>query len=303
MRRPRSLAALLLACPVLIQAQPWPDSTLEHSYRVFHGHGAAASLDAVVAASEGVDVLYVGEEHDDPVAHYVEHRLLERLRARMEKAGRSLVLSLEMFERDAQLVLDEFLAGLITERHFLQSARPWTHYETDYRSLILLAKEHGIPVIASNAPRRYVNRVSREGAASLEALSVWGKAWLPPLPVVDPSPAYRAKWVAAADSGSHAADSMSVERMLEAQSLWDAAMAHSISEMLKAAPGALVIHIAGSFHVEEGLGIPSRVKALRRLIVVVRTAEDFTVLDAEEYGHLGDFVIQTDASLRRAMTP
>jgi hypothetical protein len=107
---------------------------------------------------------------------------------------RPVVLSLEMFERDVQYILDEYLAGLITEDQFLESARPWERYRTDYRPMVEFARAHGIPVVAANAPRRYVNRVTRLGPSSLEALSPAARRFLPELPYPGPSEAYRAEW-------------------------------------------------------------------------------------------------------------
>lgn len=40
------------------------------------------------------------------------------------RAGRQLILSLEMFERDVQGVMDEYLAGSITERDLRQVRCP-----------------------------------------------------------------------------------------------------------------------------------------------------------------------------------
>ena len=50
-----------------------------------------------------------------------------------EGEPRSVALSLEFFQRDAQPILDEYLAGLITEKAFLAASRPWPRYQTDYR--------------------------------------------------------------------------------------------------------------------------------------------------------------------------
>jgi uncharacterized iron-regulated protein len=72
--------------------------------------------------------------------------------------------SLEMFERDVQIVLDEYVKDLITEKKFLDDSRPWNNYKTDYRPLVEYAKQNKLPVIAANAPRRYINMVSRGGA-------------------------------------------------------------------------------------------------------------------------------------------
>ena len=229
--------------------------------------------------------------------------------------------------------------------------------------MVEFAKAHGMPVLAANAPRRYVNRVSRKGPASLDSLTVWGKSWLPPLPYPGPSPAYKAKWdrlmaemmapkkddPAPADStdstdstathtatpktpnpearradtiptpkadttATHAAAQEEEKAappmmhgpsyMLDAQALWDATMAYTIYQHLLARPGVLVLHMAGSFHVEGGLGTPAQLEGYRpgtrHLVIVVKATDDFAAFDPEEHGHLGDFIIQTDKSLPRS---
>ena len=82
-----------------VKAQPLPDSILTDAYRVFHAHGEAATLDDVVAAMDEVEVVFLGEQHDDPVAHYLQAELLRRayMRQAQAEAGRPMALSLEMF--------------------------------------------------------------------------------------------------------------------------------------------------------------------------------------------------------------
>jgi hypothetical protein len=99
-----------------------------------------------------------------------------------------------MFERDVQGVVDEYLKGLITESQFKASSRPWEYYDEDYRPMVEAAKEKGVPVIAANVPRRYVNRVSRLGREALFDLPPQARAFLPPLPYPQPTEAYRAEW-------------------------------------------------------------------------------------------------------------
>jgi hypothetical protein len=111
-----------------------------------------------------------------------------------EGSLRTVGLSVEMFERDVQYILDEYLQDLISETQFQASARPWEYYEEDYRSMVELAKERGLPVIAANAPRRYVNRVSRQGREAVMELPRSATAFLPPLPYPQPTAAYRAEW-------------------------------------------------------------------------------------------------------------
>jgi len=173
----------------------------EH-FRVFTGDGQPATLQDIVARMSQVDAVLVGEIHTDPVGHWIEAELF---RYALASAGvgeaegeggmrRPVALSLEMFERDVQGILDEYLQDLITEDQFKASSRPWEHYDADYRSMVELAKSTGVPVLAANAPRRYVNRVSRLGLDALNDLSSQARTSLPPLPVPPPSEAYRAEW-------------------------------------------------------------------------------------------------------------
>ncbi len=335
------------------------DSTLATAYRVFHADGRPATLDDVVTAMAEADVVFVGEEHDDPVGHYLEAQLLQQAYARYDRgtAARPVALSLEMFERDVQPILDEYLAGLITEEHFLKTSRPWNNYKTDYRPQVEFARAHRLSVVAANAPRRYVNRVSRLGPASLDTLSAWARTWLPPLPYPGPSPAYEARWnemmaemmaeyrqqaaeadstqadpphatttaapeetseeetTAAEETPEEAAEDENTEdenaasgmhggaHLLDAQALWDAAMADALRRHLLQAPSALVLHMVGSFHVEGGLGLPTQLEGYhpgtRCLVVAVQAEEDFQTFDAETMSDLGDFVILTDESLPR----
>ena len=58
---------------------------------------------------------------------------------------------------------------------------------------------------------------------------------------------------------SHGGGGMNLDNILAAQNLRDATMAWSIVEALDAHPGAIVIHVNGSFHSNNGWGIPEHV--------------------------------------------
>jgi len=339
------LAALCLIGVATVHAQSADSLTItEDHFRVYTATGEPSSLDAIFAAMQETDVVYVGETHNDPVGHWLEHALFKGAHERYGiatdgQAARPVTLSMEMFQRDVQFILDEYLNGLISERHFQASSRPWQNYETDYRPMVEYAKEHGLTVIAANAPRRYVNRVSREGPQSLDVLSDHAKSFLAPLPYTKASDAYRAKWdalmreamasmpaakhdttksddaAAETDESGEEAEAKQAEApaspsmhsgpsyMLDAQSLWDATMAYGIVEGLMRQPDALVLHMVGAFHVERNVGTPEHVRlyrpGTRSIIVSLRPHDDVTSFDAEQFGGLGDFVILTDASLPR----
>ena len=280
-------------------------------YRVYDRTGRPSSLDAIVEASLGEEVLLVGEEHDDMVGHAVEAKLLAAVIDALGSgagAGRPVVLSLEMFERDVQYVLDEYLGGLISEDHFLRSARPWPEYEARFRPLVELARERYLPVVAANAPRRYVNRVTNEGPEALSALSALARSYLPPLPFPGPSDAYRAQWdalmaEAAGDPDDTMPDSSAAPRYasnpntIYAQALWDAAMGHAIAGALMRHLGGFVVHYAGSFHVERGTGIVERIEDYRpgtRVVTVVMTkVDDIDAWSEAEHAPLADYVVLT----------
>ncbi|MFQ5571882.1 MAG: ChaN family lipoprotein [Rhodothermales bacterium] len=334
---PRATCFMLLFAGIAVpgQAQSSADSTpadttLTDAYRIYRADGQPASLDDIVAAMSEVEVVFIGEQHNDPVAHHLQAELLKRACQQCTQGvgARPLALSLEVFERDVQPILDEYLAGFITEEHFQKSSRPWNNYETDYKPLVEFARTHHLPVIAANAPRRYVNRVSRQGPSSLDSLSEWAKAWLPPLPYPGPTPEYMARWnkemagmmarrspqtavpVADGKTGGEEQGASSVRHgmrhMLDAQAFWDASMAYTIRQYLLQTPDALVLHVAGSYHVKGGLGMPEQLRGYRpgtrHLIVIMEPEEDYTTFDAGRFGSFGDFVILTNAALPRTFT-
>src|SRR6478752_9999931 len=196
----------IFVIPILVLAASAQITLTDSMYRVYDGQGNPATLDAIVKAMAGNEALFLGEQHDDPVAHAIEAELFRRALSTYS-TGRKVALSMEMFERDVQIVVDEYLAGLISEQHFLLSSRPWPNYKTDYRPLVELAKEKHLDVVAANAPRRYVNMVSRNGRDSLNALSPEAKTWLAPLPYPEPSDTYKTKFnnLMAGNSGDPAA--------------------------------------------------------------------------------------------------
>jgi uncharacterized iron-regulated protein len=327
---------LCLSAQETVAEEEKPD--YEEHFRVFTGEGQPASFQDIVDAMAKADAVLVGEIHTDPVGHWLEAELfksaLEMVGAGQGSgARRRVALSMEMFETDVQHILDEYLQDVIPESQFISSARPWEHYDADYRGMVELAKATGVPVLAANAPRRYVNRVTRLGPSSLADLSEFALSTLPPLPYPPPTDAYRGEWTSlmmgmvmepqcpapeeteeAPAHGPPATDAPSgppagmpshggsfMENGLQAQTLWDASMAHTITTFLDANQGGLVLHMVGGFHVQNFTGIPEKVQfyrpGTRSLVVHMDLAEDIESFDPEEHTGRGDFVILTDQAL------
>ena len=272
-------------------------------FTVFDGGGKPASMEKIVDSLGGVDVIFLGEFHDDAVAHAIQFEIFKAAQQRYG-ATRRVALSLEMFERDVQPILDEYLLGLITENHLMSSARPWNNYKSDYRPLVEFAKENKLPVVAANAPRRYVNMVSRSGRDSLKRLPKSARKNLAPLPFAQASPAYAKKFNSLMGQNSPEVKAGLVN-ILDSQSLWDATMAYAISRQLKS-KNSLVVHLNGGFHSEGRLGTPEHLekyrKGVRYLVVTIRYEDDFRNFDSSKHSNLGDYVILTDKIVPRSFT-
>lgn len=287
------------AAPAAAETKP----IIEANYRLYDAKGNPATLEQIISAAGKADVVFLGENHDDAVAHHLQMEIFRRT-AEANK-NRKVALSLEMFERDVQPVVDEYLQDLISETHFLLSSRPWKNYKTDYRPLVEYAKQNRLSVIAANAPRRYVNMVSRNGRDALNALSPTAKSWLAPLPYGEPSPAYATKFTAQMSQGGGGGQSgHDTGKMLQSQGLWDATMAYSIAEYLKKEDTALIVHLNGYFHTESRLGTAEQLLKYapdsKILVVTIRREDNFETFDKAQFENTGDFVILTDARIPRS---
>ncbi len=266
------------------------------TYRIYDASGNPVTFDRIVEEIGASQAVFLGENHDDSVAHALQFAIFK---STVERFGdkRKIALSMEMFERDVQIVLDEYLKNLITEKKFLDDSRPWGNYKSDYRPLVELAKEKQLSVIAANAPRRYVNMVSRLGRDSLNKIDNDGKKWLAPLPFGQSSKAYSVKFNEL--MGGHGSTNI-----LDSQTLWDATMSDSVAKYLKKHKKSLVIHLNGAFHTESRLGTVEHLLKYRPktrvLVVTMRYVDEFRTFDKESMSGIGDFVILTDAKQPRS---
>jgi uncharacterized iron-regulated protein len=299
--RARQLPLFLFTACLLCVAAVGQLPTNDKYFRVFDGKGNPATIDQIVKAVGENDAVFLGELHDDAVGHAIEFEIFSRTLAEYSQK-RKVALSLEMFERDVQTILDEYVTGLISEQHFLLSSRPWGNYKTDYRPLVELAKEKKLDVIAANAPRRYVNMVSRNGRDSLNGLSKEARNWLAPLPYGEPSDTYAKKFKALMGTTPEA--QMGIDKILASQALWDATMSNSVANYLKRNKGSLVIHLNGGFHTESHLGTVEHLLKYRPktkvLVITIRSEDDFDSFDITKHAGIGDFVILTDAKQPRS---
>jgi uncharacterized iron-regulated protein len=289
------------------QVQPAADSVTPSyvPHRVYDTkHRRFIDFESMLADVTTADVLFLGEQHDDPATHRLEAASLEGLARRRG----NIVLAMEMFERDVQPSLDNYLAGHSKEGDFLAGSRPWPRYATDYRPLVELARAWKWPVIASDVPRRLASLVSHRGLRTiLDSLSATDRAFAA-RDLDCPHDDYFARFAKTMENmPSHSGDSTkesatekaaTIERIYQAQCIKDETMGESIATAFAAAPPrALVVHVNGAFHSDYGLGTAERVKrrlqGKRVVVVTFMPVHDLDGADGKAPHTLSDYIVYT----------
>ena len=292
------------AAPLFLMGQ---EGLSEANYRIYAtAIGKEVTLKEIAAEMASHDVLFFGEEHNDSVTHYLQARMLEEMH---KMYGSRLALSMEMFERDVQVVMDEYLAGRIREKHFTKDARVWSNYR-DYKPMVEFCKSNGLEVVCANAASRYTNLAGREGQKALENLPKSSKVNFAPLPYMEATGGYYNKLMEfmhgpAPSSTDSAVVQVPVATMggfnlIAAQSLWDATMAWSIAEYTKrkANKKKKVLQLNGRFHSDNRYAIVTQLAhyapKLKSLVISSVSDDSFPTIDWTQYKDLGDYVIVTD---------
>jgi uncharacterized iron-regulated protein len=300
----KKLIISLVFLPGLLQAQ---EKLTEKNYRIYSvNSGKEININNIVDDFAGYDVLFYGEEHNDSVTHYLEKTILAEL---YKKYGNQVTLSMEMFERDVQPVMDEYLSGAIREKHFIKDARAWSNYR-DYKPMVEFAKENKLDVVCANAAGRYSNLAGRKGMAGLEALPDESKNNFAPLPYDTATGAYYEKLTGlsghGSDTGKAKAAPMAMMggfNLVVAQSLWDATMAYSIAQYRKSHKKKKVFQVNGKFHSDERFAAVTQLKKYspKTKVLVISSASDdsFPNVDWSKYKSEGDYIIITDPKVPR----
>lgn len=287
----KKVVFLLLLCWSAASAQ-----TIESHFKVYDvQQKKVVDLDDIITSMNNADVLFFGEEHNDSVGHFLESTIFKRLA--LAFPGRTAV-SMEMFHRDVQPVINEYLAGIISEKNFIKESRAWNNYK-DYKPLIEYAKANNLSVIAGNAAARYSNAVTMKGLTVLNKLDKVSQQNIAPLPIDTVTGRYYEKFTKTL--GGHDMGGMKV---YQTQNFWDATMAWSIAEFAKSHKGGKILQLNGRFHSDEKLGTAAKLKKyapkLRIINISSFSAEDFENPDWQAYEKLGDFIIVTDPTVKRS---
>lgn len=223
--------------------------------------GAAVAPAEVARGLAKARLVFLGESHTNPEFHRVQLQVIREL----AKAGRKVLVGLEMYPVAEQATLDLWNAGTISEAEFVEKSdwyRNWGYHWDYYRDVFLLCREAKATLHGVNVPRELVSDVRKKG---FDGLTAEQKALLPPK--IDTESADHLRlFKAFFDEGDsmHSASMPAAmwEGMFRAQCTWDAAMAWNAVSALKKAndPKAVMVVLIGSGHVAYGLGAERQAK-------------------------------------------
>jgi uncharacterized iron-regulated protein len=211
-------------------------------------------------------IIYLGEIHNSTTDHADQLAILEHLYQQKSRATPPLAIGLEMFQKPYQPIIDQYLAGKISEEQLVERTdyqKRWGWPWENYAPLLKFAKAHQIPVIALNTPTEVLRKVSKNGLESLQAKDF---QYIPSITEIDKSNLIYRDLILESYQQHKAqalATSPEFDRFYTAQLLWDETMAATAAEFYQQHPQTQLIVIAGQAHIRYGYGIPDRVS--RRL--------------------------------------
>jgi uncharacterized iron-regulated protein len=206
-------------------------------------------------------VILVGERHDAAAHHDLQLQVIKSLR----ESGKSVAIGMEMFEGASQKALDAWSAGKAPEEAIRKAyGSNWRNLPWElYVEILRYARANRIPIIALNAPRSMVQKVSQYGFAGLSSENL---SQLPSGINAQASDAYL-DFMRGAYS-AHGRSGESFRNICEAQLLRNKVMARRVVDYLALHPESTVVVLAGGGHTREEGGIPAELGGLRHRIVL-----------------------------------
>src|SRR5689334_5136341 len=183
-------------------------------------------------------VVLLGEMHDNADHHRWQLHTLSGLAALHPR----LVIALEMFPHRVQPVLDQWVAGELSEEQFLAKSEwrtVWGQEPALYTPIFQFARMHRIALLAVNVDRALTRKVGEQGWAAIAAPEREG--------IGDPTPATPAYLDMLYESyrqhgrAAPARDDPRFQHFVDSMLLWDRTMAQGIAEALARSPDAIVV--------------------------------------------------------------
>ena len=220
---------------------------------------AVAEADFWIAL-RGARAVCAGEDHPDPHHHWAQLAIVRHLSDGSAGPATPRALGFEMLQTPFQGAVTDYQGKIIDEAALLSRtgwSDRWGYDFALYRPMFERARDAGWTLLALNAPRELVKRVSRAGLAKLTAAE---RAQLPDLVLDD---AKHKAWFegimagmgdhghahAPAAPGAAPPPAMPTpENLYAAQVLWDEAMADGARRWLGLERSGAIVILAGNGH-------------------------------------------------------
>ncbi|MDP6675111.1 MAG: ChaN family lipoprotein [Gammaproteobacteria bacterium] len=268
--RTHSMASLVTACLcAILTCTTWADQAVLHMEigdPTRKDKEVELRLDGITDTSTGdiitlrqlaerladIGLLFVGETHTNLDFHDAQLKVIQEL----HRAGREVMIGLEMFPYPQQPLLDDWIDGLYTEQGFVELAEWYTYwgYRWEYyRDIFLFARDNDIRMYGINSPREVVKAVRKNDFKDLSPEDA--KHFLHEVQPVTDDQRRMFKGFFEADDALHMNEE-AMEGMLRAQTTWDATMGWNSLQALQDHGGedAIMVVLIGSGHVTYGLG-------------------------------------------------
>ena len=256
--------------------------------------GEVIPFEKMIENIASVDLIFVGEVHDNPDHHLIEVQILQAVMA----GNRQVTIAMEFFQKPAQSILDRYLQGELGEEEFLKEVKwneQWGFPYSYYRPLMLTAKQNGSKVLAINAPSAIVKEVAHTGLQSLdqsERDQIASEINLN-------NEAHRA--YLREIFGQHGHGGLKAfDYFYEAQCVWEDTMAQNIADYLIKEDGQMIV-FAGNGHIVNKFGIPDRVINRKPVSMVTIMPYDLYGAETIEKG-TADFIWLTPSYPHRLVS-
>ena len=261
------------------------------AYKLYTGKGKEIKYSEMIIDLAQTEFIFIGEIHNNPISHWLELEITKNIYSIKKQ---NTILGAEMFETDNQLIIDEYLTNVYSEKKFEKEIKLWQNYYTDYKPLLNFAKDSNINFIATNIPRRYASVVYNDGFKGLKKLTGKAQEYIAPLPIkFDKKLECYKNMLNMGGLSAH-----SKKYLAQSQAIKDATMAYFINKNRE--KGTVFIHYNGSYHSDNYQGIVWYLKKynkkakIKTITTVIQS--DLSKLK-KEYEKIADYIIVVDENM------
>lgn len=240
--------------------------------------------DQIIQRMQDKNIVLLGETHVNADHHRWQAQTIAQLYAQRP----NMILGFEAFPRRVQGVLDQWVAGDLSEQAFLKASdweTVWKFDANQYMPLFHFARLNRVPMVALNVDRALTHEVSLKGWKNVSQKDRRG--------IGDPAPATPEYLKMLSDvygqhnnrdgnqNGAPKSPNLTdpkFSNFVDVQLTWDRAMAEAADTALKNANrsghDARIVAIIGRGHMDHFQGIPAQLKDLGQNDVGVLTPWD-----------------------------